>query len=349
MRKAIIPIFIPHLGCPHQCVFCNQQKITGVMTTINQSDVYKIITDALLTNSQTNLEVAFYGGSFTALPTEVQIQLLQPASDMLSSGKINGIRLSTRPDYIDVATIRTLRKMGVSIIELGAQSLDDHVLLQAERGHSYEQIAHAVRLIKSASMECGLQLMVGLPGEDWGSLIRSAQKTVKLQPDFVRIYPTIVIAGTTLASLYAQHSYTPLTLEEAISRAAYLKLFIEYWNGIKIIRTGLQASEFLEQPGVLIAGPYHPSIGEMVEAHIFYLMMRHVLDEYTDTHVVIRHNSKDHSKIRGIRNSNLKKLKQRYEKIERFQLTPENLREGHLSLSIGKRHYMMNKEMIFHI
>lgn len=348
MRTSIIPIFIPHLGCTHQCIFCNQSKITGASTNINPSDIETIINTGLSRIGEAVPEVAFYGGSFTALPEDMQQALLKPVYRFLQAGRIRSIRISTRPDCVTDQNITLLKNAGVATIELGAQSLDDSVLQNACRGHTYQHISDAVKQIKKASLQCGLQLMIGLPGEDWQSFIVSAQRAALLAPDFFRIYPTVVIAHTPLAEAFRKHEYSPLTLEQAVARCAYLKLFFEYRHQIRIIRIGLQANEYLENPETVLSGPYHPAFGEMVDAYLFYIMISRVLETTKMTHVQIQHHPKDHSKIRGIRNSNLQKLKIRY-KLKEITLTPGGLVEGQLIISNGQKQFIMNPQMIFFI
>lgn len=311
-------------------------------------DVHRLIAEALPKSAGQLPEVAYYGGSFTALPLHTQSSLLTPAYEFLQAGLVQSIRISTRPDYINQEILTNLKAFGVSTIELGAQSLDDVVLRYAVRGHTYQHVKDAVQNIKQASLQCGLQLMVGLPGETWTSLLLSARRAVNLRPDFLRLYPTIVIDSTPLADLFHTGDYSPLTLREAVSRCAYLKLLFEYHNKLSIIRTGLQASDFLEQPGTIIAGPYHPSFGEMVDSYIFYLMLVRVLDGADTKHVLIHYHPKDHSKLRGIRNDNLDRLKAAYD-IKRLELVPCGLNVSHLTVFMKNKKYVINPNMIFSI
>lgn len=315
MKHYIIPVFIPHLGCLHQCIFCNQNKITGLQTPVTAEQVAAIIHERLADiNQDRRIEVAFYGGSFTALPEAVQNELLAPASQALHNGQIHAIRLSTRPDCINGSTLANLCSHGVSIVELGVQSFDDTVLLSAARGHNSQVVAEAVKLLKNAGIGCGLQLMPGLPDEDWVSLITTVRQTITLHPDFVRIYPAVVIAGTRLAELYKQGVYRPLSIKQAVARSAYMKLMFER-QGIAVIRTGLQATEDLNSKANVLAGPYHPAFGELVDSHIFYLMLARFIEQNlldVETGFTIVHHPKDTSKVRGQYNNNLRRLKMRY-------------------------------------
>ncbi|MDU2067119.1 MAG: radical SAM protein, partial [Sporomusaceae bacterium] len=204
-QNYIIPLFIPHYGCPHVCIFCNQKKITGQVSPITPQDVRtRLAAELALISPKRLIEVAFYGGSFTALPLSQQNELLAPATELLQLRKIHSIRLSTRPDCISRPILENLRNMGVSIIELGVQSLDDEVLLASERGHKAYHVFAAVEMLKEYGFSFGIQLMPGLPKEDSVSLLRSAVLTASLRPDMVRLYPVIVLADTPLAKVYQQ-------------------------------------------------------------------------------------------------------------------------------------------------
>ncbi|MDF2568938.1 MAG: radical enzyme/protein acetyltransferase, family [Sporomusa sp.] len=349
MKHYIIPIFIPHLGCRHQCVFCNQQRITGQITPVTANQVRAIIDERLAAiNQKRHIEVAFYGGSFTALPEDVQNDLLAPATEARLRGRIQGIRLSTRPDCISESTVNNLIKQGVTIVELGVQSLDDTVLATAARGHNSKVVNNAVSLLKKAALRCGLQLMPGLPGEDWPSLIRTVQHVLTLSPDFVRIYPTVVINGTALAGLYKQGIYQPLSLSQAVGRSAYMKLVFGR-QGIAVIRIGLQASTELDNKETVIAGPYHPAFGELVDSHIFYLMLAGFIEQNSrcsQEALIIRHHPQDCSKVRGQHNNNISSLKQFYNLSEITLAADSLIPKGTLLFAYGGQNYLFNKNMI---
>ena len=323
MKNHIIPIFIPHLGCKHNCIFCNQKKIANKTTPINQSDIKDIIDSALnkVSNRKNlNIEIAFYGGSFTALPLKKQEELLKPAYNELIKQNIDTIRISTRPDCINDKIIKNLKKHKVKIIELGVQSFDNHVLKKAQRGHTSNDVLKSISVLKQNNFICGIQIMPGLPGENWTSLIQTCLQTIFLKPNFVRIYPTIIIIDTELSNLYQKKLYDPLTLESAVSKTAYLKLMFKI-NDIPVIRTGLQATDLLSEGNVVVKGPYHPSFGEMVDSYIFYIYLARFLEKiisYTHSlncnnlELTIYHNNKDSSKIRGLNCINLEKLKKNY-------------------------------------
>ena len=239
-KPGIIPIFVPFAGCPRRCVFCDQRRLTGEESEMPSGTVARQLEEGLIRNRRRQpLEAAFYGGSFTALPAEIQRRLLAPATEAMKNGRIASIRISTRPDAVDSDALELLASAEVSTVELGVQSLDDKILQGAGRGHDADDSRRAISALKAAGFRCGIQLMTGLPHEDWPSLIRTVEEVVRLMPDFIRLYPTLVLAGTRLAELYAEGRYRPLTLQEAISRAAYVRLIMER-NRIPMIRTGLQ-------------------------------------------------------------------------------------------------------------
>ncbi len=349
MKHYIIPIFIPHLGCRHQCIFCNQQSITGRPTPVTARQVRTMIADRLAgINQKRHVEVAFYGGSFTALPVAVQNELLAPATEALLDGHIQGIRLSTRPDCINEAIIDNLIQRGVTIVELGVQSLDDAVLAAAARGHDCQSVDQAVTLLQQTSLRCGLQFMPGLPGEDWLSLLTTVRHGLALAPDFVRIYPAVVIQGTPLARLYEQGAYQPLSLAQATVRAAYMKLAFER-QGIDVIRVGLQASAELDSQGTVLAGPYHPAFGELVDAYTFYLMLAGFVEQDIAgcrEHLLVRHHPQDCSKVRGHYNANIAGLQQVYNIAEITLQADALVPRASLLFTCGGQDYLLNKNMI---
>ncbi|TWH48432.1 elongator complex protein 3 [Sporomusa sp. KB1] len=349
MKHYIIPVFIPHLGCLHQCIFCNQKKITGCQTPVTASQVSTMIYERLNTINQKRwIEVAFYGGSFTALPENIQNELLAPASQALRNGAIHAIRLSTRPDCITKDSIANLIQHGVTIVELGVQSLDNHVLTNARRGHDSQTVTNAVKLLKASGIHCGLQLMPGLPGEDWVSLIKTVRQAIMLHPEFVRIYPVIVIADTVLARLYSQGSYQPLSLQQAVARSAYMKLVFEQ-QGIEVIRTGLQASAELDNNTNVISGPYHPAFGELVDSYIFYLMLAGFMEQKwgaSKDELIIRHHPQDCSKVRGQYNNNINKLTAAYNITKATLYADSAVKKDCLLLEYHGQVVLYNKNLI---
>ncbi|MFB0958509.1 MAG: radical SAM protein [Clostridiaceae bacterium] len=269
MRHYIIPVFIPHLGCPHTCVFCNQSRISGCQAADPQSlgaaDVQAIAARHLATlpPGEKTVELSFFGGSFTGIPVHQQLELLGAARDLRQAGAISHIRCSTRPDFIDDEVLERCASFGMDIIELGVQSLDDPVLVQSGRGHTAEDVEQASRLIRSRGITLGHQIMPGLPGADSASDLATARASIAMKPDQVRIYPTLVVRGTPLAELYAAGRYLPLELEDAVARCAELLTLYEA-AGIQVLRVGLQANQELTEGADLIAGPHHPAFRELV-------------------------------------------------------------------------------------
>lgn len=347
MKRHIIPVFVPHYGCPHQCVFCNQHKITGSGTMMTAEYAKNIIQEALSWQTRAaEKEVAFYGGSFTAIPMTVQRELLSVVSPLYRDGIIHGIRLSTRPDAINDTILKELQSHYVSTIELGVQSMDDAVLLAANRGHTSDDVRAAVRAIRRYPFALGLQIMPGLPNEDWYSLLRTANAIRELAPDFVRIYPTVVIDDTPLADAYKCEEYTPLTLKEAVTRTAFLKLLFERAD-IPVIRMGLQATTELNQEGTVLAGPYHPAFGELVEAELFRQMLVRVLDEedVRGASLTIYHHPSDTSKVRGQKNETLTQIKERYA-LRQIQYVADGKQRKELDLDWGCGRRTINFSMI---
>ncbi len=273
----IIPFFIPHSGCPHQCVFCNQKNITGQTKSADAASIPQKITEHLETGSPDEpVQVAFYGGSFTALALETQRSYLESVRPFIQSGRITSIRLSTRPDCISSEVLALLKEHHVETIELGVQSMDDRVLTLSRRGHTSTDTAKAVKLLRHYDFKAGLQLMPGLPGDSAKRFVDTVDRAVALKPDFVRLYPALVIKDTPLEGLYRKGQYSPLSLDEAVSlcKAALMKF---EQAGIEVIRIGLQPTEELEKPGTILAGPYHPAFRQLVESSLLLDRMNALL------------------------------------------------------------------------
>ena len=254
---SIIPIFIPHAGCPHQCVFCNQKKISGQKTASAEAVRQQIEKYLHWIKPGKENEAAFYGGSFTGLDMELQEELFKPVDKLLQEGIIGSVRLSTRPDYIDEERLALLKKHNVSTVELGVQSLDDSVLELAGRGHNAASVAKAVELLRAHGFKTGLQLMCGMPGQTAKSFMATVAESIALKPDMVRLYPLLVIKDTPLEETYRSGKFTPLGVDAAAELcAAALQKFTG--NGINVIRIGLQPDDELCSPGNIVAGPFHP-------------------------------------------------------------------------------------------
>ena len=265
-RHANLAIFIPHEGCPHQCSFCDQRGITGQAKPPSGDEVKNIIESAEGSGfDPKNSEIAFFGGSFTAVNRDYMIELLQAAAPYTGVGGFNGIRISTRPDEIDGERLSLLKEYRVTAIELGAQSMDDEVLRLNNRGHTAADTKKAAELIREAGFSLGLQMMTGLYGDTNQKSKRTAESLAGLNPDTMRIYPTVVLKGTKLDSLMSQGKYAPHKLDEAVSLCAQLLEFFEE-NGINVIRAGLHYDKSLTDS--IVAGPYHPAFRELCESEI---------------------------------------------------------------------------------
>jgi histone acetyltransferase (RNA polymerase elongator complex component) len=270
-RPFIIPVFIPMSGCPHRCAFCNQTAITGVKPhAISPSAVTRAIDTYLpfVRDRGRSVQIAFYGGNFLGLPGQHLHDLLAIATSHVTCGDVASIRFSTRPDTITESRLAAIRDFPVHTIELGAQSMDDRVLARANRGHNAQCTESAARMVASAGYALGLQMMTGLPGDSPRQAIRTARELVSLAPDFVRIYPTLVLRQSRLAEAFRTGTYLPASLHETIALVSRLFLVFAAAH-IPVIRMGLQADEALSAPGAILAGPYHPAFGERVHSHLF--------------------------------------------------------------------------------
>lgn len=308
-KRVIIPVFLPHEGCPNTCVFCNQHTITGVQKTVD--DIRGYIDDYLKHVDQENrdVELAFYGGSFTGLPLQRQEGLLKVAKEYKDQGIINHIRCSTRPDYLTRAHARWLKQMGMDMVELGIQSFDEEVIKRSRRGMAMDVIDTAIDALLRADLSFGIQLMVGLPGSSEESDLRSAFEAASYLPDVVRIYPTLVLANTALAYMYEQGEYQPLSMDDAVSRTAkMLKIFNEY--NIDVIRIGLHASDVYSDSDQCLAGPYHPAMRQKVEG---YLMLEAITENLTAVDdVTIALNMRNRSTFVGQNKENLIRLQNEF-------------------------------------
>ena len=266
-RESIIPVFVPHLGCPNDCVFCNQRRISGSTVPAAARDVDKAIEDAAaLPRTEAKRQLAFYGGSFTAIPIHEQTALLAAAKTHLDRGDIDSIRLSTRPDAIDGAVLNRLAEYGVETVELGAQSMCEEVLRLAGRGHTAQDVENASRMIKAAGFRLILQMMTGLPGDSIECSVDTARRIIALEPDGVRIYPTVIVRDTALYDLWQAGRYKEHTVEDAVEYCARLVPLFEA-AGIPVIRLGLNPTEELSS-GAAAGGAYHPALGELVKSRI---------------------------------------------------------------------------------
>lgn len=301
MKKGNISIFVPHIGCPHKCSFCNQNIITGQEAAPTPDDVKNAVETALRQNDF-EYEIAFFGGSFTAIDKNYMVSLLEAAYEYVKKYDcVTGIRISTRPDCIDEEILSVLKQYGVTSIELGAQSMNNDVLLKNMRGHTADDVRKASKLIKENGFQLGLQMMTGLYGTTPKLDIETAKELIKLQPETVRIYPTVVLENTYLARLYKEKKYIPFDVDKSVEICAEIAhLFRE--NNIKIIRMGLHSSEFIKKD--MLAGGYHDAFGELVASR---LMLNKILSHKPGNYIVYI-NEKSISKLIGNKKCNLKEL-----------------------------------------
>ena len=330
-RNSIIPVFVPHLGCPNDCVFCNQRRISGHIEPATAQTVKKAIEEAAaLTPSGTKRQLAFYGGSFTAIPEARQIELFEAAQPYLADGTISSIRLSTRPDAIDGTVLKRLKKYGVTVIELGAQSMCDRVLELSGRGHDSAAVADASRLIKDAGFDLILQMMTGLPGDTDESCIETAKKIIALSPNGVRIYPTVIVRDTVLCDMWRAGTYKEHTVEDAVRVCSKIvPLFNE--AGIPIIRMGLNPTEDLSG-GDALAGAYHPALGELVHSRIMLQKARRLLAGVKPgSRVVLGVNRSDVSKMTGQHRCNVHALVSEFS-LRELRIHEASVKSGEISI-----------------
>jgi histone acetyltransferase (RNA polymerase elongator complex component) len=323
-KHYIIPIFVPHEGCPHNCVFCNQEHITGSENTKDNIEVNKIddkyvketIEEYLKTIDaiDSTIEVSFFGGTFTAINIEKQKLLLSVAKAYKEMGKINHIRLSTRPDYIDIDILENLKAYSVDIIELGVQSMDEEVLLKSGRGHIKEDVSKASKLIKEYGFTLGHQVMLGLPGDTPQKDIKTVEQLLNLKPDMFRIYPALVIKDTPMEILYNSKNYSPYSIETAVSVSKDLLCMISS-KDIKVIRIGLQPTDNIAEGKDIVAGPFHPAFRELVEGSLYCDM---ILDfaKNLEGNLLLKVNYRDISKLYANKKQFFKEVKNQLQKLD---------------------------------
>lgn len=248
-KQYVIPVFVPHLGCPNDCIFCNQKTISGEQKQVTKEDVANTVEYYLSSFKEDNayIEIAFFGGSFTGIDVEKQEELLSAAYEFIKQGKVNGIRLSTRPDYIDKEILRRLKKYKVTTIELGVQSSNDYILKRCGRGHTFEEVKNASKLIRRFGFTLGHQMMCGLPESTRLDELNTAKDLAKLKPKIVRIYPVLVLKGTKLAKEYENGEYEPLSCNQAVEICKELYYFFQS-KKIQVIRMGLQNTKNIDRP-----------------------------------------------------------------------------------------------------
>ena len=341
MKKLyVIPIFVPHLGCPNECVFCNQKNISGQQKQVKAEDVDKQVGYYLknFENDDTKKEIAFFGGSFTAINREIQQELLEAAYKYIKDRKVESIRISTRPDYIDKEELKFLKKYGVKTIELGVQSANDFILQKSKRGHTFEDVEKASKLIRSKGFILGHQMMVGLPDSTKDDEIETAKKLIKLKPKIVRIYPVLIIKDTELEKMYIDKEYEPLTIDQAVDRCKELYYLFNN-KKIDIIRIGLQNTDEISTPGKnkskVIAGPYHPAFRQLVEGEIWYDTIVNKIKKLNvkAKEIEITVHPINVNNVVGHRKNNFKKLKELYN-VDIIVKTDENMKQTKLDLKV---------------
>lgn len=297
-RHYIIPIFVPHEGCTHNCVFCNQNTITGNSDLVNSEFVTNTVEEYLKTINRENsiIEISFFGGTFTAINIDKQKELLSVAKGYKDIGKIDFIRLSTRPDYISEFILDNLKNYGVDIIELGVQSMDNNVLKLSGRGHDSKDVCEASKLIREYNFLLGHQIMPGLPGDDFEKDIYTAKEVIKLKPNICRIYPALVIRDTPMEEMYKNNIYRPYGLNEAVDVCK--KIYgMMYVNNVNVIRIGLQPTEEINIGRELISGPFHPAFRELVQGSVYNDMILSAIPKEYEGEIFIEINNKDISKL----------------------------------------------------
>ena len=341
-KEYIIPIFVPHLGCPNSCTFCNQKTISGQAKQVTAKEVKETIEYYLSNFKDDNkyVEVAFFGGSFTGIEEEVQEELLQAAFEFIKQKKVNSIRISTRPDYIDKKILKRLKKYKVKTIELGVQSTNDYILARCQRGHTFEDVKKASKLIRRKHFILGHQMMVGLPESTKLDEINTTKSLIKLKPKIVRIYPVLVIKGTKLEEEYRNNEYIPLTVNQAVERCKEIVTLFNKKN-IRVIRIGLQNTNTIDEPGhnesEVVAGPYHPAFRQLVESSMWYDSVVEEKKQFnTKVKLVqVRANPVNINNIIGHKKENIEKLNQIYD-VEVKVVADEKIKPGHFKVEILK-------------
>lgn len=343
-KHYIIPIFVPHLGCQNDCIFCNQRSISGQQKMITAEDVRKTIEFYLenIKEKDAKKEVAFFGGSFTGIEEEKQEEFLQIAYEYIKQGKIESIRISTRPDYIDKKILRRLKKYKVETIELGVQSANDYILKKANRGHTFEDVKRASKMIRWHGFKLGHQMMVGLPESTRIDEINTAKELIKLKPKMVRIYPVLVIKNTKLEKDFMEEKYIPLTVVQAVETCKELVTMFNR-KGIEVIRVGLQNTDEITDPNIkgseVVAGPYHPAFRQLVESGLWYdtivAKIKQLNVKVKKVQVTV--NPQDVNNVIGHKRENIEKLKEMYS-LDLIVKQDKNIKPGKLELKVLEKY-----------
>lgn len=341
-KQYIIPIFVPHLGCPNDCIFCNQKSISGQKKNMTKEEAKKIIDDYLenIKNEEAGIEIAFYGGSFTAIETNLQEELLEMAYEYIKEGKVESVRISTRPDCINKEILKRLKKYKVKTIELGVQSANDYILKRTNRGHTFEDVKKASKMIRWNGFKLGHQMMVGLPESTRIDEINTARALIKLKPKMVRIYPVLVVKNTQLEKEYQEGKYDPLPLVQAVEICKELvRMFAD--KKIEIIRVGLQNTDEIAEPGCkqseVVAGPYHPAFRQLVESAMWYDAIVEKIKKLNMKvkEVEVSVNPIDANNVIGHKKENVMKLKDTYD-VDLILKQDPNIKQGKSKIEITK-------------
>ena len=341
-EQYIIPIFVPHLGCPNDCTFCNQKSISGQTKQVTAKDVKQTIEEYLKSFKNENLykEVAFFGGSFTGIEQEKQKELLEAAYEFIKTKQIQSIRISTRPDYIDKEKLQLLKKYGVKTIELGVQSTNDYILKKCRRGHTFEDVKRASKLIRRHGFILGHQMMIGLPESTKIDELNTAKDLAKLKPKIVRLYPVLVIKGTELEKEYQNGEYEPVPLSQAVERCKELYYFFTH-KKITVIRMGLQNTDIISDPknakSEVVAGPYHETFGQLVEDSIWYDAILEKIKKFNVKvkEIEIEINPENINNVVGHKKENIKKLKDLYD-VDVKITQSKNIKPGKFEMKVLK-------------
>lgn len=341
-KNYVIPVFVPHLGCPNDCIFCNQKSISGQKKNITKEDARKIIDDFLkeIPKDESEKEIAFFGGSFTAIEQNKQKELLELAYEYIEQGKVNSVRISTRPDCINKEILKMLKKYKVKTIELGVQSASDYILNRSGRGHTFKDVKKASKLIRLYGFKLGHQMMVGLPESTRIDEINTAKALIKLKPKMVRIYPVLVIKGTKLEQEYEQGKYKPLSVVQAVETCKELvRMFAN--KKIDIIRVGLQNTDEIQEPGneksEVVAGPFHPAFRQLVESSMWYDAIVNKIKKLNTKvkEVEVTINPIDVNNVIGHKKENILKLKDTYD-VDLIIKQDEKIKQGKSKIEIIK-------------
>ncbi len=330
MKPLIIPIFIVYKGCPNRCLYCNERITAGNHPDKITERQFRETVDGYLKSASKKwdrIEIAFYGGNFTGMDLDYQIELLSLANSYIKDGPVQSIRISTRPDYIDETRIGLLKKYGVTTVEIGAQSMVDDVLKRSRRGHSSDDVRSSVKILKKSGFETGVHLMAGLPGDTPTRFMYTVEEIVRLKPDTARIHPTLVLKDTLLEDAYVKGNYRPLSLNEAVSLCAHALSQLRGAD-ISVIRLGLHTTEEMGTDGSIVAGPFHPAFGALVEGSLFLDMASHLirLSKRSDKGITFSVSPKDVSRLRGLKNDNLVKLKDLFH-VAKIRIIEDPLQE----------------------